>query len=274
MKNRILTAVIAAVILTALLVSFTACTVNTTDPSDVTEDKATLEAAQILAENGTWTDVSDEVGQKFFDLVRSVGELQSEALDIAISGSSTIETVYDYSFRLSIKAGNFFVRKKGEFTYHVGERFTRTYESGKVNERYEEDKLVVKRSLSKDVATLTEEQLSLVKELFEPINAEIMNAAFEKVAAKARESGYTVTAIESDQLTKKYFTVFDVPADAKDHLLKGYAINTSDGVNYVFLTDSAEWSAKVDEQVNGGAVGRVCFFAKSYANTIKETLRS
>ena len=274
MKNRISTVAIAAVMMTALIVSFTACTMTTTDPSDAIQEKTTLEAAKILTENGNWIDAPEGIGEQLFDLIKEVGELKSETLDVAISGSSTIETVYDYSFKLSIKTGNFFLRKQGEFTYKVGERFTRTYESGNVNERYEEEKLVVMRTFSKDVATLSEEQLQLVRDVFEPINAEVMNEAFEKVATKSEESGYLVSEIGQEELTNAFYTVFEFPLDARDHLLRGYAIDTADGTNYVFLTDSAEWAKKVDDQPNGGAVGRVCFFARSYYNAIGETLRS
>lgn len=272
MKKTVFTAWIA--VLVVLLFSLTACTMKTTDPSDVTGDKVTLLSSQMLTENGKWVDAPEEAGKQLFDLVREVGELKSEALDIAVSGSSTIETVYDHSFTLSVKTGNFFVRKEGSFVYKIGERFTRTYNDGKENTRYEEDKLVVTRAFSKDVATLSEVQLQLVRDVFETVNADEMSKAFENVAKKSQESGYLVTAIEQESLSAVFFTLFETPFDAKDHLLKGYEIDTADGSNYVFLTDSAEWAKKIDAHTNGGSVGRVCFFARSYSNAIENALKS
>ncbi len=272
MKRKIFLSITAALLALVLCVAFTACTMTEKDPSKI-DEKAELTGAGILAENGTWYDLSLDKAEKLFSMVKNLGELNGEALDVAISGSSTIKTTYDYSFKLAYQSGNFFVRKKSEFTYNVGERFVRTYTDGKVNERYNEDKLVVKRAVSKDTATLSKEQLALVQEIFESMNAEIMSNAFEKVASDARAAGYSVEEIAKDTLADKLIDILgSSPLYADENLLKGYTIVTGDGENHIFLCASLEWAEELDSWRDTDRVGRVFYIAGSYADTIKTTL--
>lgn len=274
MKKLILT-LISAVMLLTFCFCLTACTMKTTDPAVAAEEKTELEAAQFRAENGVWHDVPLETGEKLLDLVKEVGELSFEALDVAFSGSSTIETVYDYAFRLSVKGGNFFIRKKGEFTYYVGERFTRTYSDGKVKETYEEEKLVVNRSMSKDVAKLSQAQLELVRQVFEPFNAEVMQNAFEKVAEEATKSGYAVSEIPAADFRTVINSneVFDL--DIEKYVVKGYEITTSGGTSYVFLSSSPDWAEGLDGFKQVARVGRVfCIATSDYVGAIKNVLTS
>lgn len=265
---------IIAVITVAICISLTACTIKLNEPS-ITDDKAKLEYVQIKAENGTWHDLSEEQAERLFEIVKSKGELSGEALDIAISGNSTIKTTYDYTFKMAFTTGNFFLKKRGEFVYNVGERFTRTYSDGKVNKRITEEKLVVTRTFSKDTAMLTETQLQTVKDIFEPINAEVMNKAFERIPEEFADSAYTVEVIPTEDLAAEFFSACGgTPLNADKNLLKGYKITGPSDTCYAFMTASVEWAMETDGWDFVRRVGRVCYTTGSCATRIGEILMS
>lgn len=273
MVKRIVLILTVVILLISLCIGLLACKVKVNDPS-VTDEKAELVSLEIKAENGTWHNISDEQAQALFSIVKSVGELSGEPLDIAISGNSTIKTEYDYTFRMSFSYGNFFLKKTGEFVYNVGERFTRTYSDGKVVERIEEDKLVVSRSLSKDTAKLSEAQLQTIKDIFEPVNAEVMKNALENVATKHREEGYNVSEIPTEDLADTVFTLCNgSPLQAEENLIKGYKIDDGFRSVYVFLTTSVEWAKKMEKYVGVDRVGRVFYKGDLFLATIKNTLQ-
>ena len=178
MKRMILTLTLAAFVF-LLCFGATACTVKIKDPS-ITDDKAELKSVEIKAENTTTHTVNGENAQALFDLVRGFGELDKEALDIGISGYSSVETEYDYTFKISYTAGNFFRKEEGEFTYNVGERVIRTRENGESSVKYTENKLVCINGLVKRTAELSDAQLEKVKSVFESVNGTVMPSAFER----------------------------------------------------------------------------------------------
>ena len=265
---------IIAAIMVAVCAGLTACTMNTGDPSSITDEKAKLESLQVRAENGTWHDLTGDAAEKLFAIVKSKGELTGEPLDVAVSGSSTIETTYDYTFKMAFTTGNFFLKKRGEFTYNVGERFKRTYSDGRVTERIREEKLVVKRSISKDTATLTDEQLQTVKDIFDQINAKVMSEAFAKIPAGFEGSVYTVEEIPQEDLVSLFYEACGNVTGVNDNLLKGYKIEGPSDTCYAFLTASAEWAANTDGREMVVRVGRVCYSAGSSAAKIGEILKS
>lgn len=267
--------IIIAAIMVAVCIGLTACTMKLSDPSSITDEKAKLESVQICTENGIWIDLDDDAATQLFSIVKSKGELTGEPLDVAVSGVSTIETTYDYTFKMAFTTGNFFMKKRGEFTYYVGERFKRTYvDSGKVIERIEEEKLVVKRSLSKDTAELTAEQLQTVKDIFEPINAQVMSEAFAKIPAGFEGSAYTVEEIPQEDLASAFYNACGDVTDVKNNLLKGYKVKGPSDTCYAFLTASVEWAAKTDGREKVRRVGRVCYSVGSSASKIGEILKS
>lgn len=265
-------------IITAIMVvvcaGLTACTMKISDPS-VKDEKAKLEYVQVKAENGTWHDLTGDAAEKLFAIVKSKGELSGEALDVAISGNSTINTTYDYTFKMAFTTGNFFFKKRGEFVYNVGERFKRTYSDGRVNERITEEKLVVMKSLSKDTALLSEDQLQAIKDIFEPINSQIINSAFERIPEGFKDSAYTVEVIPTQDLSAEFFTACGgTPLNADKNLIKGYKIIGPSDTCYAFLTASVEWAMETDGWEYVRRVGRVCYSTGSCATKIGDILRS
>lgn len=273
-KSLILFVAIAMIVVTTMF-SLTSCKMSVNDPS-ITDEDAKVEKVQLLAENGVWMDASEDVTERFFKMVKSFGELTSEPLDVAISGNSTIETTYDYTFKMSFSYGNFFFKKQGEFNYNVGERFVRTYTDGKENVRYSEDKLVVKRALSKDTATLSETQLAFVKETFEAMNESVMNEAVEKVVSYYRDQEKRdVDEVPQEELAD---LVFDLckgsPLGADENLLKGYRFTMVNYYAYIFVTKSVEWAKELEKYEGIERVGRVCVFGGLSTNEIVEMLKS
>ena len=274
MKRMILTLTLAAFVF-LLCFGATACTVKIKDPS-ITDDKAELKSVEIKAENTTTHIVNGEQAQALFDLVRGFGELDKEALDIGISGYSSVETEYDYTFKISYTAGNFFRKEEGEFTYNVGERVIRTRENGESSVKYTENKLVCINGLVKRTAELSEAQLETVAGIFGPINDAVTASAFDRAVAKAGELGYLVEEIPSENLLNVAVDVFGfLPIDAKDNLLKGYEVSEGNTTNYLFYTSDAEWTADLREHATFSYVGRICYVwpGRGY-DEIRNTLMS
>ena len=264
--KRIILTIAAAALVCLMCLSATACTVKIKDPS-ITDDKAELKSVEIKAENTTTHTVNGENAQALFDLVRGFGELDKEALDIGISGYTGVKTEYDYTFKISYTAGNFFRREEGEFTYNVGERVIRTRENGESNVKYDANKLVCINS---------DAQLEKVKSVFESVNGTVMPSAFERAAAKAEELGYLVEEIPSENLLNVAVDVFGfLPTDAKDNLLKGYEVSEGNTTNYLFYTSDAEWTADLREHATFSYVGRICYVwpGRGY-DEIRNTLMS
>ena len=272
MKKISVLSIVALMI--ALCIGLSACTIKLSDPS-VTDEKAKLEYVQVQAENGTWHDLSGKQAEQLFEIVKSKGELSGEALDVAISGNSTINTTYDYTFKMAFTTGNFFLKKRGEFVYNVGERFKRTYSDGRVNERITEEKLVVMKTLSKGTALLSEDQLQAVKDIFEPINSQVINLAFERIPEGFKDSAYTVEVIPTQDLSAEFFTACGgTPLNADKNLIKFYKITGPSDTCYAFLTASVEWAMETDGWKYVRRVGRVCYSTGSCATKIGDILRS
>lgn len=275
MKNKTIPFIAVITLAVAICLSLTACTTEIGNPS-VTDKDAKLESVQLQAENKTWHAATDEQAERIFSMMKSIGELSFEAREIGISGSFTVESEYDKSFKLSYTTGNFLWKKKSDFTYNIGERITYTHSDGKTTGSYRDDKLVVRKSLSKYAATLTETQMDVFEEIFETLNASVMDEAFEKVALQARDSGYVVESIPKEELARTAAEAGPgTPFDAEDNLLKGYRITDSSGDNYIFFTASAEWAEEFAEWKSVDCIGRVCYIANSgYAGTIRNILMS
>lgn len=275
MKNKTIPFIAIITLIVVMCLCLTACTTSIGNPS-VTDKDAKLESVQLQAENKTWHTATDVQAEKIFSMMKSIGELSFEAIEIGISGSFTVETEYDHAFKLGYTTGNFLWKKKSDYTYYIGERITYTHSDGKTTGSYKDDKLVVRKSLSKYAATLTESQMSVFEEIFETLNASVMDEAFENVALRARESGYVVESIAKEELVKTAVEAGPgAPFDAEDNLLKGYRITDSAGDNYIFFTLSAEWAKEFAEWESVDCIGRVCYIANSgYAGTIKNIIMS
>ena len=244
------------VILTA--VSMTACTTKIKDPS-ITEENAKLNSVEIKAENNTWHTLSEEQAQQLFDMVRSFGELDKEALDVGFSGYYTVETEYDYTFKLSYTAGNFFRRKESEFNYYVGELVRYIRENGNDSDKYKANKLVSMQTLNKRTAELSDEHMALVESVFESVNEPVMTSAYRNAAAKAEELGYLAEEIAADNLMNCVAEAFDsLPMDVEEHIISGYRFTNGNVTNYMFLTDDALWARDFNARTKMTRVGRLC----------------
>lgn len=258
--KRIILTIAAAALVCLMCLSATACTVKIKDPS-ITDDKAELKSVEIKAENTTTHTVNGENAQALFDLVRGFGELDKEALDIGISGYTGVKTEYDYTFKISYTAGNFFRREEGKFTYNVGERVIRTRENGESNVKYDANKLVCINGLVKRTAELSDAQLEKVKSVFESVNGTVMPSAFERAAAKAEEMGFLTEKIPSDVIISVAAEAFgSLPLDAGEHILEGYEIREGNAVNYLFYTTDAQWATSLEKYASFSRVGRICYF--------------
>ena len=265
---------ITVIVLTlATVFGLAACTTKIGSPS-ITEEKAQLESLSIQAENGKWVDVTYEYGQKTFDIVKSLGELMFEAIEIGISGSFTVEAEYDYSMRLTYTAGNFLWKKESDFVYNIGERVTYTHADGKETGSYRENKLVVRKSMSKYVATLNDSQMEYLLDMFENENEKIMSDAFGKISLKAVGDGYDRQAILQDELGDVFFDECGgLPYGAEGNLVEGYKLQKDGEWYYVFMASSREWAEKAEEASRAERVGRVLYIGEGmYLDTIKEIL--
>lgn len=274
MRRKSFAAWAVAVVCIMLAVWMTGCTVTVRDPS-ITEE-IELQSVQIQAENMTWQTLEQEQAQKMVDTMRSLGELSNEPLNIGVAGQFRSELQYDYTFRIQYSAGNFLKRKKGDFTYGVGETLTRIWEDGTRKSRYEEKKLVSSTMWLKHIATLSDGQMQVIRDIFEPINVRVMTAAFEQVAAKAKESGYMVEELSAETLPSIVMQQCgSMPNFAEQNLLRGYCIYVSGTEHYVFLTASLEWAKKMEQQSGTQRVGRVCYpWIDGYSDTIRNILMS
>lgn len=273
--KRIILTIAAAALVCLMCLSATACTVKIKDPS-ITDDKAELKSVEIKAENTTTHTVNGENAQALFDLVRGFGELDKEALDIGISGYTGVKTEYDYTFKISYTAGNFFRREEGEFTYNVGERVIRTRENGESNVKYDANKLVCINGLVKRTAELSDEQMALVKSIFNSVNEPVMTAAYLNAAAKAEELGYLAEEIAEDNLMNCVAEAFDsLPLDVGEHIISGYRFTSGNVTNYMFLTDDALWARDLEARTKMTRVGRLCLkWAGGNVNDVLSAIKS
>lgn len=273
--KRIILTIAAAALVCLMCLSATACTVKIKDPS-ITEEKAELSSVEILAENGTRHVLQGDKAQQLFELVRGFGELDKEALDVGFSGYYTTETEYDYTCTISYTAGNFFKRKESKFSYNFGELVHYIRENGNDSDKYYPKKMVVKQAFNKRTAELSDEQMALVKSIFNSVNEPVMTAAYLNAAAKAEELGYLAEEIAEDNLMNCVAEAFDsLPLDVGEHIISGYRFTSGNVTNYMFLTDDALWARDLEARTKMTRVGRLCLkWAGGNVNDVLSAIKS
>lgn len=257
----------------AIAFGMSACTTKIGNPS-ITDEKAELESLSIQAENGKWVDVTSEYGNKTFGIVKSLGELSFEAIEVGISGKFTVDVEYDYSMRLTYTAGNFLRKKVSDFVYNIGERVTYKHSDGKETGSYVDNKFAVRKSLSKYVATLSDTQMEYFLSMFEAENKKIMRTAFDRIASEAKNDGYVYSGIAIGELGEVFLRECGgLPNGADTNLTEGFGIE-KDGERYlVFIAASREWAEKAEDASRAERVGRVLYIGEgAYLDTIKEIL--
>ncbi len=272
MKRNIFLRILALVVSVAVCLGMAACTTSIKNPS-ITDEKARLTGVRIQAENKTWHEADAEDAEKLFKLVKGLGDLPTEPIEIGLSGKYSYEVTYDYSFEISYETGNIFHKKKSCFTYNLGELRVRTSADGTEKTAYFENKLVVRKPLIKYMSNLSDEKCQTIIDICEPINAEVMAAAFENVADNARGKGYSVEEIPKSELASAVFNDCKALAfgDATG-ISKGYKIS-AESEHYVFLATSSQWAKEMEEASGVKRVGRVFFKWKDgYSDAIRNIL--
>ncbi len=274
MNRNIIIRIFFAVTLISLCFISVACTTSIKNPS-ITDEKARLTGVRIQAENKTWHEADAEDAEKLFKLVKGLGDLPTEPIEIGLSGKYSYEVTYDYSFEISYETGNFFHKKKSCFTYNLGELRVRKNADGTEKTAYFENKLVVRKPLIKYISTLSDEKCQIIIDICEAVNTEIMAAAFENVADNARGKGYSVEEIPKSELASAVFNDCGALANGdKTGVLRGYKIS-AEKEHYVFLANSSEWAEKMEELTDVKRVGRVFFKWKDgYSDEIRNVLMS
>ena len=274
MKRNIFFLFLALVVSVAVCLGMVACTTSIKNPS-ITDEKARLTGVRIQAENKTWHEADAEDAEKLFKLVKGLGDLPTEPIEIGLSGKYSYEVTYDYSFEISYETGNFFHKKKSCFTYNLGELRVRKNADGTEKTAYFENKLVVRKPLIKYISTLSDEKCQIIIDICEAVNTEVMAAAFENVAVNARENGYSVEEIPKSELASAVFNDCKALAfgDATG-ISKGYKIS-AESEHYVFLATSSQWAKEMEEASGVKRVGRVFFKWKDgYSDEIRNVLMS
>ena len=249
MKRNIFLRILALVVSVAVCLGMVACTTSIKNPS-ITDEKAKLTGVRIQAENKTWHEADAEDAEKLFKLVKGLGDLPTEPIEIGLSGKYSYEVTYDYSFEISYETGNFFHKKKSCFTYNLGELRVRKNADGTEKTAYFENKLVVRKPLIKYMSNLSDEKCQTIIDICEPINAEVMAAAFDVMA-----SGnflMTVPKTEADvDTTVVTCTVADGKADIYQNFNgseRVYAQQMPDGTWQIYEWTTDGWGAQ-DEPV-------------------------
>lgn len=274
MKRNTFVKIIAAATIVLLCFTLAACTTSIKNPS-ITDEKAKLTGVRIQAENKTWHEANAEDAEKLFKLVKGLGDLPTEPIEIGLSGKYSYEVTYDYSFEISYETGNFFHKKKSCFTYNLGELRVRKNADGTEKTAYFENKLVVRKPLIKYISTLSEEKCQIIKDICDPVNETVMAEAFENVAVNARENGYSVEEIPKSELASAVFNDCKALAFGDETgILKGYKIS-AESEHYVFLANSPNWAKEMEKESGVKRVGRVFFKWKDgYSDEIKNILMS